>query len=112
MLDLVFVGIFKQTKSRPWNDPSVHCMEDHARRMFRAFEAAGASFNVRNYFQHAGFTYVKDQNGMYTLGFNERKVRSSPTFKGAWDINFPIEGLSARRQTSHWDFLTPEQFSN
>jgi hypothetical protein len=40
MLDLVFFGIFKHTKSRLCKDTSVHCMEDHARRMFRAFEAA------------------------------------------------------------------------
>jgi hypothetical protein len=112
MLDIVFFGIVKQTKNQLWKDASLHYMADHTRRMFRAFEAAGASSNVPSCFQHAGFTDVKDQNGMYTLGFNEKKVRSSPAFKEAWDIHFPIEGLSARRQTSRWGFLNPERLSN
>jgi hypothetical protein len=51
----------------------VHYMEDHARSMFRAFEAAGARSNVGNCFQHAGFTYAKDDHGMDTLGFNEKR---------------------------------------
>jgi hypothetical protein len=81
MMDLVCFGIFKQTKRRLCKVPLVHCMEDHAQRIFRVFKAARANSNVHNCFKHAGFTYVKDKHGMYTREFNERKVRSSPEFK-------------------------------
>jgi hypothetical protein len=112
MLDLVFFGIFKQTKRGIWRDPSVNCMQDHARHMFRAFETAAASSTVRACFLHAGFIYERDDDSMYTLEFDEAEARSSPEFKEVWDINFPVEGLSARRRASFWSYLNPERFSD
>jgi hypothetical protein len=107
MLDLVFFGIFKQTKRGIWRDPSVNCMQDHAQRMFRAFETAAVSSTVRACFLHVRFIYERDDDGMYTLEFDEAKSRSSPEFKEVWDINFPVEGLSARRRASVWGYLNP-----
>jgi hypothetical protein len=111
MLDLVFFGVFKQTKRRLNKDESIHVTEDHARRMFRAFEAAGASETVRGSFRHAGFNYSKHPEGYYTLVFDEHKVRTSDTFREVWAIDFPLERLSQRRQASQWGFINSEAFS-
>jgi hypothetical protein len=111
MLDLVFFGAFKQAKRRLHKDESVHVMEDHARRMFRAFETAGASDTVRGSFKHAGFNYSKHPEGYYTLEFDEDKVRRSGTFREVWEIDFPIERLTQRRQASQWGFINSEAFS-
>jgi hypothetical protein len=70
------------------------------------------SSTIRGCCQYAGFTYQRDEHGMHTLGFDEAKARSLPGFREVWDINFPIEGLSARRQSSRWGYLNPERFSN
>jgi hypothetical protein len=46
MLDLVFFGVFKRVKKHLARDPSVPIMEDHAMRIFRACESAGANSTI------------------------------------------------------------------
>jgi hypothetical protein len=59
ILDLVFFEVFRQTKRRLCKDASVHYMEEHARRVFRAFETAAASSNVGSNCEHTEFTDAK-----------------------------------------------------
>jgi transposase len=110
MLDLVFFGVFKRTKKHLAKDPSVPVMEDHAMRMFRACESAGASSTVRGGFIRAGFIYTRNADGGYVLGFDEAKIRNAPEFREVWDIDFPMHKLSPRRRTSRWGFLNENAF--
>jgi hypothetical protein len=43
MPDLVFFGVFKQVNRGLSKDSTLPMMQDHARRMFRAFESAAAT---------------------------------------------------------------------
>jgi hypothetical protein len=112
MLDLVFFGVFKQAKKRAAKNPELPVVTDHAMRMYRAYESAAVSHTIRGSFQHAGFTYEHVPGGGYVLGFNEDKVRESAAFKEVWDIDFPLERMSARRRSSRWGFINPEPFSH
>jgi hypothetical protein len=87
-------------------------MVDHATRMFKACEIAGATSTVRGSFIHAGFIYEANPDGGYTLGFNEAKVRDSSGFKEVWNIDFPIDKLSPRRTDTSWGFLNWEAFQS
>jgi hypothetical protein len=107
MLDLVFFGVFKHAKSRIPRNTGLAMMQDHALRMFRAHEAAATSSIVRGSFKRAGFTYVKQPGGTYSLGLDEARIRTSPEFPEVWNIDFPFESLSGRRQGSPWGFLNP-----
>jgi hypothetical protein len=111
MLDLVFFGVFKSQKKRLSKNASVPVMEDHAMRMFRACEAAGASTTVRGCFTRAGFVYHKSPEGGYVLSFDEDRVRDSAEFQEVWEIDFPLEGLTERRRATPWGFMNSEAFT-
>jgi hypothetical protein len=110
MLDLVFFGVFKTYKKRLSRNTSVPVMEDHAMRMFRACEAAGASTTVRSCFSRAGFTYQKVPEGGYILGFDESRIRGSAEFREVWEIDFPLQSLTPRRLATRWGFINAEAF--
>jgi transposase len=112
MLDLVFFGVFKRFKKHLARDSSIPMMADHAMRMFRACESAGASSTVRGSFIRAGFIYVRRADGTYSLGFDEGKIRAAPEFREVWDIDFPMHKLSTRRRNSRWGFLNENVFTN
>jgi hypothetical protein len=46
MLDLVFFGMFKHVERRLSEDSTLPIMQDHARRMLRAFESAAVSSTI------------------------------------------------------------------
>jgi hypothetical protein len=100
MLDHVFFGVFKNCKSRLSKDASIPVMEDHAMRMFRACEIAGASTTVRESFARAGFTYHKHPDDGHVFGFDERKIRDSGECEEVWEIEFPLEQLNTRQRAS------------
>jgi hypothetical protein len=81
MLDLVFFGVFKSIKKRLGKDGSISVMADHAIRMFKAPEVAGASSAIRACFARAGFVYHKVSNGGYIPGFDEGMIRDSGEFR-------------------------------
>jgi hypothetical protein len=83
-------------------------LQDQAMRMFRACEAAGASTMIMGWPTRAGFLYHKDSGGGYTLGFDEGRVRNSPAFREIWDVDFPLERLTARRRATQWGFMNQD----
>jgi hypothetical protein len=95
MLDLVFFGVFKNCKGRLSKAGSVRVMEDHAMTMFRPYETVGASTTVMKLFARAGFIDNKHPDAGYVLGFDERKLRDSAEYQEIWEINVPLEQLSA-----------------
>jgi hypothetical protein len=80
-------------------------MQDHAMRMFRAVETAAISSTMRISFHSAGFLYRKNKNGSCVIEFDEVHVRGSPELRKVWDINFPLQSLTPRRQHSRWGSL-------
>jgi hypothetical protein len=108
MLDLVFFAVFKQATRRLSDDSTLAIMQDHARRMFRAFECAAVRSTIRDSFKCAGFGYLKASNGIYTLQFDENKGPESPEFREVSGIGFPLERLTARDQVSPWGFVDPD----
>jgi hypothetical protein len=80
-------------------------MQDHAMRMLRAFQTAATSSTVRPSCHRAGFLYRKNKNETYVLYFDEAHVRGSPEFREVWDINVPLQSLTARGQHSRWGSL-------
>jgi hypothetical protein len=55
-------------------------MGDHAMRMLKTCEAAGARSTVRTCFPRDGFVYHKVPDGGYILGFDEGMIRDSAEF--------------------------------
>jgi hypothetical protein len=80
-------------------------MADHAMRMFRACEMAGASTTVRRSSIVAAFTCHKDPDGEYVMGFDVQKIRDSGEFREVRRINFPLERFSVRQRANKWRFL-------
>jgi hypothetical protein len=73
MLDLVFFGLFKHPKKHLVKNPAIPAMVDHATRMFKACETAGASSMVRGSFIHAGFIDEANPDGSTFSGSTMRK---------------------------------------
>jgi hypothetical protein len=112
MLDLVFFGVFKSIKKRLAKGGSIPVMADHAIRMLNGCEAAGASLTIRPCFTRAVFVYHKVPDGGYILGFDEGMIRDSAEFREVWEIDFPLESLTARRRTTRCGFLNAESFNS
>jgi hypothetical protein len=89
MLDLVFFGISKNYRRRISKDPSIPGMEDHARRMFKALELAGASSTVRASFIRAKFLYQKALDRRYTLALTKESSANHPNFERCGTLTFP-----------------------
>jgi hypothetical protein len=96
MLDLVFFGVFKRIKKHIAQNSSVPVTEDHAMRMFRACESAGASSTGRRSFICAGFDYARSGDGGYTGAFDEAKVRGLAGFREVWEIDYATSKLDPR----------------
>jgi hypothetical protein len=112
MLDRVLFGVFKTAMRGQIKDPQLHFMTDHARRMLRAFETAKCASNIRASFLSTGFIYEVDASHMYTLGYDEAKVRHSSEFSEVGNVNYPIEAFTKRRLATRWGFLNQAAFEN
>jgi hypothetical protein len=88
MLDLAFLGVFHCVTKHLAKDSSRPVTEDHATRIFKACESAGASSIVRASFIHGGFLRVRGADGGYTLMLDEAKVRAAAGDRGDWDMDY------------------------
>jgi hypothetical protein len=79
MFDLVFFGVFKGVKKHLARDPSVPIMADHAMRLFRALESAGASSMIRGSFTRAESLDLRV--GGYSLAFHAEKICATLEFR-------------------------------
>jgi hypothetical protein len=96
----MFFGGFQCWKRRIQRNPAVSFIQDHAMRVFRAFETAATNLTARASFLRAGFLHRKNKNGSYVLEFDEAHVRGSPGFRKVRDLNFPLQSLTPSRQHS------------
>jgi hypothetical protein len=104
VLDLLFFGRLKATKKYiPRNDADPAGI-DHIIRIFKAYKLVTTSTTVRASWAKTGFEYCKREETHYLL-VNDGKVREMPEFSEVWRINFPVEGLSARRRAHTCGFV-------
>jgi hypothetical protein len=75
-------------------------MAGHVMHMSKAYEVARTSSTVRPWFARAGFVYHKVPDGGYILGFDEGMIRDSAEFREVWEIDFPLESLTAGRRVT------------
>jgi hypothetical protein len=112
MLDLVFFAAFKFIKKRLTKGGSIPVMADHAMRIIKVCEVAGASSTIRACSARAGFIYHKVPDGSYILGFDKEWIRDSGEFRDVWEIDFPLESLTPRRLATRWGFPNAEAFNS
>jgi hypothetical protein len=97
VLDLLLFGRLKAAKkyiSRVHADPTD---TDHLVRIFKPYELVSTSTTVRDSWKKAGFEYCRLDDTSQSL-VNHGKIRDSPELAEIWRMNFPLEGLSARRR--------------
>jgi hypothetical protein len=68
------------------------------------------STTVRASWEKAGFEYCK-LDDTFQLLVNDGKIRDSPEFAEIWRMNFPLEGLLARRRVQKWGFMNMQFFN-
>jgi hypothetical protein len=100
---LVVWAIKNRQKIYPKNDTDTAGI-DHVVRIFKAYELVTTRATVRASWAKAGFEYCKRDDRYYLL-VNDEKIREMSEFSEVWCINFPIEGLSARRRAQKWGFV-------
>jgi hypothetical protein len=103
VLDLLLFGRLKAAKkyiSRADADPTD---TDHLVRIFKAYQLVPTSTTVRTSWKKAGFEYCK-LDDTFQLLVNDGKIRDLPEVAQIWRMNFPLEGLSARRRVQERGF--------
>jgi hypothetical protein len=64
---------------------------------------------VRASWKKVGFEYCK-LDDTFQLLVNDEKIRDSPELAEIRRMNFPLEGLSARRRVQIWGFMNKQFF--
>jgi hypothetical protein len=75
---------------------------DHILRLFRGYELATASTNIRASWLKIGFQYEERADTRY-LVVDEAAIRSSPGFREIWEFDHVLDRISARRKSQKGD---------
>ena len=108
VLDLSLFGVLKQREKYhlPFDEDSgtVHFIS----KVYHDFRSTMTDANIWGAFRGIGITYEM-VNGVQRVSFSEMKLRESVGFRELWDIDFPLEGLSVRRQRSKFGWINRPQ---
>jgi hypothetical protein len=102
VLDLLLFGRLKAVKKYIPRADADPIDTDHLVKIFKTYELVTISTTVRASWKKAGFEYCK-LDDTFQLLVNNGMIRDSPEFTEIWRMNFPLEGLSARRRVQKGD---------
>jgi hypothetical protein len=74
------------------------------KKVYHDFQAMVIDDNIWGAFRGIGITYTTVA-GVQRVLFDEKKLRESDGFGELWDIDFPLENLSARRRASEFGWI-------
>jgi hypothetical protein len=97
VLDLLLFGRLKAAKKYIPRADADLTDTDHLVRIVKANELVTTSTMGRASWKKAGFEYCK-LDDTFPLLVNDGKVLDLQEFAEIWHLNFPLEGLSARRR--------------
>ena len=109
VLDRLTFSLMKGAKRRIFKDDNINPIVDHIKRIFKGYEEATTSENIRAAFEHTGFSYFLEDNVFY-LKVEEDKIKNFKEFKEIWEINYPEENLSERRRNQRWGWINKDYF--
>jgi hypothetical protein len=104
VLDISLFGIFKLIKDNVDESGMVHEITDHVVKIIGAILRLCNPPNTQSAFRKAGFESTSVPEPVF-ITFHEERLRETDRFREIWDIHFPTEGLSRRRQESLHSFI-------
>jgi hypothetical protein len=110
MLDLSLFGIFKRRQQYHLPLDEANQIAEFIQKVFHNFKQTMVEDNIRGAFTMTGFSFNINTEP-YTLAFEEEKLRQSGGFREIWDLNFPLENMSARRRRSKFGWINEEEWS-
>jgi hypothetical protein len=111
MLDVSFFGIFKRKKSQFFETEDGPKVYLQLMKLLHCFYESANWFTITGSFKKVGIL-INATETPHTLIFDETKMRNSDSFLELWNINFPFEKLSSRRQAANFGFLNEFSFRN
>jgi hypothetical protein len=111
ILDISFFGILKRRKAQFFETEDGTKVYQQLMKLLHCFYETANWFTITGSFKKAGILIDATQSP-YRLSFDEEKMRNSDSFLELWNLNFPFEKLSSRRQNSIFGFLNELAFHN
>jgi hypothetical protein len=74
------------------------------KKVYHDFRATMIDDDIWGAFRGVGITYTTVA-GVQRVLFGEKKLRDSDGSRELWDIDFPLENLSARRRVSEFGWI-------